>query len=249
MPFGRIKEILRQKSRMLSDTMALQKISDNELIDIGRCYVAVYDLVTTCGADELIAGREILKSEISAMFEECADRCAKPGATMSRKAGLIELLYALSGPNLQIADPVKSSMCDRIADELICEWLEYMQGNKSDNAIEIGVLKAITELCYGMMPYGREEDDEDIYMQYLHSVIESWVQQQDIDGGWYDIDENTAIARIEIMSRNSYMLMDSSYDSALFKAIIYYGREERKSEFEILCEEAAEILQEEIINI
>ena len=95
----------------------------------------------------------------------------------------------------------------------------------------------------------KEEDDEDIYMQYLHSVIESWVQQQDIDGGWYDIDENTAIARIEIMSRNSYMLMDSSYDSALFKAIIYYGREERKSEFEILCEEAAEILQEEIINI
>lgn len=240
MLFESIKEIIGRQEQVACGS-GMKRMSDAELVDSARVYLAVYDVVTTCAANELLCDRAMLKAKIKALYDECAARCKRAGAPLEQRAALVEVLYALCLPNLTVNDATSGCCCDEVADSLVAEWLE----RGGDNGVQIGVLKAITELCYGMLP---EDAQEDEYIKYLHSVLKVWKAEQSESGEWPGISKDQALERINILDRNSFMMLDPTYDPVMERARMYYGKQ-AKSEIEGLCSEAMAILQEETINI
>ena len=240
MLFERIKEIIGRQEQVAC-CGGIKGMSDEEIVASAQVYLAVYDVVTTCAADELLCDRAILKAKIRALYDECAARCSRAGASLEQRAALVEALYALCSPNLTINDAANGCCCDEVADSLVAEWLE----RGGDKGIQIGVLKAITELCYGMVS---EDALGDEYMNYLQSVLKEWEAEQSERGEWPGVAKDQAFERINILDRNSFMMSDPTYDPVLERAQAFYGKQ-AKSEIEELCNEAMAILQEETINI
>ena len=55
-------------------------------------------------------------------------------------------------------------------------------------------------------------------------TVNTWAASFNPEEGWKDTPTETALERIEVLSRNSYMLLDPSHDSTVRAAFLHYSR-------------------------
>lgn len=157
--------------------------------------------------------------------------CARKGNSlfdlMLRKAGqgcptadtleLISEMYGLLNGVSPIPDQSRSRRWDDAAADVLEAYFRDRAAMPSDRE------QTAACLCLLDWFYFMEDTEDEPWMQYLKATVESWSASYTPDG-WPDITTETALARIEVLSRNSYMLLDPSHDSIVRAAFLHYSR-------------------------
>lgn len=177
---------------------------------LARSYGALYNGLSF-GAPEVACGdRRSLQRKIDALFGVLDSRCSgEPAAAL--RCRMIRAMFTLVCGTVPAVDFGKKSRCCAAGDAFVQAYWE-----SGDPLEQAAVCECITELLY---PAPARDD---AYLAYLQERIGQWVAQQHPDGGWGDLPTEAALARIEVMNRNSYMLLDKRFDGVVRRAFAYY---------------------------
>ena len=148
--------------------------------------------------------------------------------------GLFDLMLRKTGQNCPTADklelisemygllngisPRPDQSRSRLWDEAAADALEaYFRDRAAMPA---------TAACLCLLDwfYFMEDVEDEPWMQYLKATVNTWTASFNPEEGWKDTPTETALERIEVLSRNSYMLLDPSHDSTVRAAFLHYSR-------------------------
>ena len=186
-----------------------EALSDNAVASLVKIYVALHNLVVTCSLDDTYGERKIYGKALDRLQRICLLRCSgtQPFARRSRMASVLHyMLYAACG----CTDSDKLGSCCECGEELIAAWSGSHPdtSDPSDRPLEYGILGNIADLCYSEP----EEDRDDEAFRYFTGRIAEWTAAIDGNGEWPDVPEDEALQRVDILCRNSYMLLDGTHD-------------------------------------
>ena len=146
-----------------------------------------------------------------AMLQKTAQDCPT-----AEKLRLISEMYGLLNGTSLYMDGSKNDIWNATAAKVL---EAYLDGSNTDTDTSA---EAAACLCLLDWFYLMEDVDDDPWMEYLKTTIGAWSASYTPEG-WTDTGFETALERIEAMSRNSYMLLDPSYDGTVREAFLYYS--------------------------
>ena len=186
-----------------------EALSDSAVASLVKIYVALHNLVVTCSLDDTYGNRRIYGEALDRLQRLCLLRCSetRPFAWRSRMISEMHyMLYAACG----CTDSDKLGICCECGEEIIAEWLwrEPDKPDRNDRTLEYGILCNIADLCYSVP----EEDRNEEAFRYFTGRIAEWMAELNGHDEWTDVPEDEALQRIDILFRNSYMLLDGTHD-------------------------------------
>lgn len=198
----------------------LSQISDRKfagmttdaLLAVARIYGTLCNLVSFHDLDAVYGDRRFYRRKLDALFpvlhsrlgeEENAVRCGR----------MIRAMFDLVCGTFGAIDFRKKNLCCAAADSLVGDYLKTTGCTPSEQA---SVCDCIVSLLYP------DPDSEDSYTIYLRNSISAWISEQQADGSWTNLSSEAALARIEVLNRNSYMLLDKRHDDAIRRGFDYY---------------------------
>lgn len=188
--------------------------SPQRLMSLSRAYLAVHELLMTgYPAWEGVSTRvctELGDRLFKAMLQKTAQDCPT-----AEKLRLISEMYGLLNGTSLYMDGSKSELWNETAAKAIEDYLDCRAGDAGATAGTAACL------CLLDWFYLMEDVDDDPWMEYLKTTIGAWSASYTPEG-WTDTGFETALERIEAMSRNSYMLLDPSHDGTVREAFLYY---------------------------
>lgn len=187
------------------------KRSAEELLSVSKICIALNDMVTVCAPDMAYGDRRFYEKRASELFAILKNKCGRCG-DLSLRCRMIDVMYALACQVAVVADPKKLNACYAATEAL----LEHEAGSGGDNPEHAGIYICIADYLY---PY---PDSSCELLQRLKRQIAAWVAELTPDAGWRGLAFDRALGRIRIMSMNSYMFLDNTYDSAIKQAYAYY---------------------------
>lgn len=210
-------EILRTLFTAASQIRPATSDSTQKLLSLSRIYLSVSELVQTGypAWDGVSAG---LCSELGdGLFKVMLQKAGKKGPVAERLL-LVSSMYDLMNGTELYPDSTKRGQWDRIAAKAIDDYFH-------DRSRDHGTDDADTAVCLCLLDwfYFSEDAEDDPWMKHLKTTIGSWNRSFTAEG-WKDTDIETALDRIEIMNRNSYMLLDPTYDSTIREAFLLYSK-------------------------
>ena len=210
-------EILRTLFTAASQIRPATSDSTQKLLSLSRIYLSVSELVQTGypAWDGVSAG---LCSELgNGLFKVMLQKAGKKGPVAERLL-LVSSMYDLMNGTELYPDSTKRGQWDRIAAKAIDDYFQDRSGDHGTDDADTAVC-----LCLLDWFYFSEDAEDDPWMKHLKTTIGSWNRSFTAEG-WKDTDIETALDRIEIMNRNSYMLLDPTYDSTIREAFRHYVR-------------------------
>lgn len=152
--------------------------------------------------------------------------------------GLFDLMLRKTGQNCPTADklelisemygllngisPCPDQSRSRLWDEAAADALEAYFRDRA--AMPAAREQTAACLCLLDWFYFMEDVEDEPWMQYLKATVNTWTASFNPEEGWKDTPTETALERIEVLSRNSYMLLDPSHDSTVRAAFLHYSR-------------------------
>lgn len=189
--------------------------SPQRLMSLSRAYLAVHELLMTgYPAWEGVSTRvctELGDRLFKAMLQKTAQDCPT-----AEKLRLISEMYGLLNGTSLYMDGSKSELWNETAAKAIEDYLDSRAGNAGATAGTAACL------CLLDWFYLMEDVDDDPWMEYLKTTIGTWSASYTPEG-WTGTGFETALERLEAMSRNSYMLLDPSHDGTVREAFLYYS--------------------------
>ncbi len=82
-------------------------------------------------------------------------------------------------------------------------------------------IRLTIELAEQMSPEEREKDH--LYKR-LKSVFATWARSMNPDGSWNDVPTIEALGRLELMNRNSYRVLDHTFNRDIASGYDYYKK-------------------------
>lgn len=187
-------------------------MTTDALLAVARIYGTLCNLVSFHDLDAVYGDRRFYRRKLDALFpvlhsrlgeEENAVRCGR----------MIRAMFDLVCGTFGAIDFRKKNLCCAAADSLVGDYLKTNGGNPSE---QVSVCDCIISLLYP------GPDTDDSYSEYLRDAISEWISDQRSDGGWAGVTAETALARIEVLNRNSSMLLDKRYDDAVRRGFDHY---------------------------
>jgi hypothetical protein len=197
-------------------------LSDDGLAALSRAWIATHDMIVIGDRDGDPWNREFYRERVDRLYSECLERCRRPGS--GGRGRMVRLLFQLDNLMARVSDPGKFRDCHEIADEFISRWTRET-GSRARQATgqarddEFEALRVISEVFYHVSEEDRERDEAFIYFK---QAVASWVREQREDGHWEGVPVHEALERVEIMCRDSNMLLDSRHDDRIRKALGFY---------------------------
>lgn len=152
--------------------------------------------------------------------------------------GLFDLMLRKTGQNCPTADklelisemygllngisPCPDQSRSRLWDETAADALEAYFRDRA--AMPAAREQTAACLCLLDWFYFMEDVEDEPWMQYLKATVNTWAASFNPEEGWKDTATETALERIEVLSRNSYMLLDPSHDGTVRTAFLHYSR-------------------------
>lgn len=189
--------------------------SPQRLMSLSRAYLAVHELLMTgYPAWEGVSTRvctELGDRLFKAMLQKMAQDCPT-----AEKLRLISEMYGLLNGTSLYMDGSKNDIWNATAAKVL---EAYLDGSNTDTDTSA---EAAACLCLLDWFYLMEDVDDDPWMEYLKTTIGAWSASYTPEG-WTGTGFETALERIEAMSRNSYMLLDPSHDGTVREAFLHYS--------------------------
>lgn len=182
-----------------------------------RTLAAMFMLVTTCSLDQQYGSRGTYTRAADALFRQLRrryHRCDGHAAAVR----ILLAMYDLANGCRFVTDSRQTEDCNILSESLI-------------SAIDMSLADATTQaLCCKLMLYvlydcTREEDQVPASTPLggeLMKTIERWMAQTDDNAGWPDMDDTTALLRIEVMQMYDYMLLDDRYGEHADRLLAFY---------------------------
>lgn len=187
------------------------KVSDSptRLLALARIYAALYRLVSVEARDAEFGDR-VGYTHLGDHLFRILLRKAKRTANPAERAALVSTSFYLTSETT-LAYNVKRDNTSR-------EAVIHLLADHEDALEEPSILHSLTNFFYPKA----EADDTDPWFIALKQTIRHWAETLSANGNWPEIPTDVALSRIEVMNRNSYMLLDEAYDTEIQKAYSYY---------------------------
>ena len=197
-----IKEI---RNIPLNDTL-----SDDALIALSRSYVSMQNLVVANNLDSEYGNRREFEKALDILYRICSKRC-QANQPFARRCRMTSVLHMIVNMQMRGVDERKSRQCDDLMWRIVDEWMQNPDV-RADRESVCGVLRCIANLyCYAADSDRREAKD----CRWFAERVGDWAALTDDDGRWQGVSSCEALCRIEVMSRNSNMFLDTSYDELI----------------------------------
>lgn len=187
-------------------------MTTDALLAVARIYVALCNLVSCHDLDAVYGDRKLYRHKIDALFTVLQNRCGKESDPVQH-GRIIRAMFDLVCDPIGVIDFRKKTLCCAVADSYVRDFLKT---NGEDPLEQVSVCDCIISLLYP------DPDSGLSYMNYLQKCISEWISDQQSDGSWAGVPAETTLARIEMLNRNSYMLLDKRYDDAVRRGFDYY---------------------------
>lgn len=202
----------KQLKAWLPSLRAIQpKVSDSpmRLLALARIYAALYRLVSVEACDAEFGDRLEYTRRGDHLFRILL-RKAKRTANPVERAALVSALFYLTSETTLAYDVKRDNTCREAVIDLLADHEDALE--------EPATLRCLTDFFYPKA----EADDTDPWFIALKQTIRHWAETVSANGDWPEIPTGVALSRIEVMNRNSYMLLDEAYDTEIQKAYSYY---------------------------
>lgn len=180
-----------------------------------RIYYSIYIMVSVNALDEEYGDRNIYVRKMESLLKILHRRYDKSQDTVEK----IQMLYMMF------------FLLDNITCKYNCEEYlnrgadiidEYLATNRDTMTYEdqYQLMRLIFIEWYGLV----EDDDTDTpaSLTYARDQIKTWASELSTDGSWHNIDTIQALRRIVLISFNSTIMLDDSYDTQLEAAYNHY---------------------------
>ena len=186
------------------------KLSDDAVIALSRSYISMQNLVVANGLDSEYGNRKEFEKALDILYGICCKRC-RSSQPFDRRSRMIPVLYSIVYMRMQGVELCKSDECEELMAGLINEWIERPEAHGEHPSV-YGVLRCISDLFYYVAAEDRNSNE--VFLGFKQR-IRDWVARMDDAGQWSGISAWEALCRLEIMSRDSYMFLDTSHDAVI----------------------------------
>lgn len=213
-----------KKDQLKALLPALQDISPEDsdsslrLLSLARIYTSLYRLVTVSSLDEELGNRREYTRKANKLFQVICKK-VKQTKDLTERAHLVATLFSLNSETTLTYNAKREDACYSAAIRLMQDYQKSGEIEKANEHLKNGLCRCLTDFFYPKT----EEDETDEWFIFLKETIQNWAQTISLNGNWEDTTDDIALERIEIMNRNSSMLLDSQYDSTIQKAYKYYN--------------------------
>ena len=195
------------------------ELSDEAVIALSRSYVSMQNLVVTNSLDPEYGNRDTYEQALDALYRICVRRC-RPGNRFERRCRMTPVLYMIVYLQMRGIDMRKSRECNELMRQLVEEWTGRTDAQAGRTAI-YGVLRCIAN-CYCDAADEIRSTKSDFLL--FKQQVSDWAARMDEDGHWAGISSREALCRLEVMSCNSTMFLDTRYDEQIEKSRTAYCR-------------------------
>lgn len=215
----------RQLKTLLSEMLReAPETSDSnfKLLSYVRAYIALYRLLTVNPVRKEFGDRNEYTRKADLLFKIIFERAVHT-RDFAEKSRLLSALFSLTYGTAFVSDAEKDNLCRTEVVALMREYEESREASDTDRLKEdilTGFCRCLTDFYYS----STEEDEADEWFLFLKNKIAQWSETLAADGSWQEVADNTALERIEIMNRNSFLLLDVGHDEQIRSAYRYYSR-------------------------
>lgn len=194
-----------------------EKLSDEALIALSRSYISMQNLVVANNLDSEYGNRKEFENALDVLYRICIKRC-RANLPFVRRCRMTPMLYSIVYMPMRGVDMRKSEECRKLMRQVVDEWMGRPDTHPHRDSV-YGVLRCVTDLYYDTSENDLHDASE--FMWFKQSVSD-WAALMNDEGAWDEISSGEALCRIEVMSRNSNMFLDSSFDDIIEKARVTY---------------------------
>lgn len=187
-------------------------MTNDALLAVARIYLSLCNLVSLHDLDAVFGDRRFYRRKLDALFSVLLNRQGED-ESVERRGRMIGTMFDLVCDPVGAIDFRKKNLCCAAADLFVGDYLKTMGWTPSEQA---SVCDCIISLLYP------DPDSEDSYTIYLRNSISAWISEQQTDGSWTNLSSEAVLARIEVLNRNSYMLLDKRHNDAIRRGFDYY---------------------------
>jgi hypothetical protein len=213
-------------SPFLSETPSTSDSVDHLLAHF-RVITAVYLLVTTRGYDHESGSCREWMQRLSGLFYILYRKGRRTNSFIER-AQLLSAMYRLTGETDLAYEQEYTDSCRTVGEQLFADYeqlfADYKQQSMNngeqrytDNTLsQAAYCRCITDYYYPEAAVG------DTAFDRYQTILNEWVSSLSETGNWEGISDDTALARIEVLNRNSYMFLNRTFDGQIAEAYRYY---------------------------
>ena len=193
------------------------KLSDDALIALSRSYVSMQNLVVANNLDSVYGNRREFEKALDILYRICSKRC-QTNQSFARRCRMTPVLYIIVYMQMRVVDMKKSRECFGLMWDIVDEWMTRPDTH-ADRDCVYGVLRCIASLHNYTAGNDRNNASEFLWFKQR---VSDWAVSMNDEGRWDGIPSSEAVCRIEVMSRNSNMFLDTSNDESLEKSRTSY---------------------------
>lgn len=218
------KEI--QLRTLTSEIFQINPTVSDSVVKLGsfaRVYIALYRLEAVNPTRKESGKRGEFIRKVNLLFETLFEKTLHT-RDLAERSRLLSILFSLVYGTACASDTEKDNRCRTALVSLMQEYEEVQEISATDCIKE----EAMTGICRCLTDFfspSPEGDEADGWFLLLKTILAKWAGTLSDDGNWKDVSDNIALERIEIMNRNSFMLLDSSYDEQIRRAYCRYSRD------------------------
>lgn len=200
----------------------LSETTNLRLLSLARAYSALCTLATFDAPAGEYGTRETWLRKTNTLFGVLRDRCRRESC-IAMRCRMVHAMYTLVCGVMWGDVSKKKAVCFALADQLVRDYTgggekHVVSPCEPELSVQTGVCNCLIDLLYPC------PDADDEYLLLLKRQIAGWAARMNRDGSWADVSADIALERITVMSRNSYLLLDKTDDTAIGRSFEYYRR-------------------------
>ena len=186
------------------------RLSDDAVIALSRSYVSMQNLVVANGMEPTYGNRKEFEKALDILYRICRQRC-RYSQPFARRSRMTPVLYMIVYMQMYGVALQKSRECEELMSNLVNEWMRCLETHAERTAV-YSVLRCISNLFCYVSEHDREND---LNFLWFKQRIGDWAVTVSGAGKWDGISASEALCRIEVMSRNANMFLDTSNDEVI----------------------------------
>lgn len=183
-------------------------LPDDRLVSLSRIHLSLHAQFARLRSEESCKEDTAVLQRTGRLFDECLRRCEET-QNPDRLGKLLPWLYLLGKPEYVPLNTSRLEKCDRMADKALRAW---MREDSLPWETLHGFLRTVTELACDLDKAERQSDP--VFQKYART-LDGWMREAAADNTWKNISDREAWSRLEVLGRNSSLLLDDTYDKQI----------------------------------